>query len=81
MKGISISLFAILLLILIVHSLWVALSHTNYRVRDIRTSASMMVDGERGLEVGDTVWVKQGNIVEIDAINNEDPWVRPCVIK
>jgi hypothetical protein len=81
MKGISISLFAILLFIVIVYSVWMALSHTNYRVRDIHTSASMVVNGEKGLEVGDTVWVKHGDIVEINAINNEDPWVRPCIIK
>lgn len=54
---------------------------TNYRVLDIGSNASSMVSGDKGLQSGDTVWVKQGNIVEISGNNNVDPLVRPCIIK
>jgi hypothetical protein len=67
--------------LLIALGIYKALSDTRYRVRDIKTNATMIVSGDKGLEVGDTVWVKQGDIVEIDVVNNEDPWVRPCIIK
>ena len=54
---------------------------SSYRVMDIETSATLVVNGPKGLMKGDTVWAKLGDVVDVNYVNNEDPYVRPVIIK